>query len=82
MTPLPEDSLTIGRPAKSADIGVETIRYGQERALELGFSLDEVADARLRRRRRLPLGRPHPGCEHTGAGRPCPIIGSLSVARS
>ena len=33
MTPMPEGSLTIGRLAKAATVGVETIRYYQERGL-------------------------------------------------
>ncbi len=55
MTPsaVPE-SLTIGRLARAADVGVETIRYYPsslierirfiKRAQELGFSLDEIGE--------------------------------------
>lgn len=137
MTPLPEGVLTIGRLAKAAAVGVETIRYYQERGLlpvparsgafrryppalaerirfikraqELGFSLDEVAelldledgaDRRSIRRiatdrltqiehklvdlRRMQRVLKHlvVECEHTDAGRPCPIIRSLSPAWS
>jgi len=137
MTPLPEGVLTIGRLAKAAAVGVETIRYYQERGLlpvparsgafrryplalaerirfikraqELGFSLDEVAelldledgaDRRSIRRiatdrltqiehklvdlRRMQRVLKHlvVECEHTDAGRPCPIIRSLSLAWS
>ena len=138
MTPQQETaSLTIGRLAKAADVGVETIRYYQERKLlpvparsgafryyassfvhrirfikraqELGFSLDEVAElldledggdrrsirriasdrlaqiehkvADLRRMQRV-LKHLVVNCEHADAGRPCPIIRSLSLARS
>jgi MerR family mercuric resistance operon transcriptional regulator len=136
MTPLPDGSLTIGRLAKAATVGVETIRYYQERGLlpvpvregafrryppslverirfikraqELGFSLDEVAElldledgadrrsirriasdrlaqiehkvADLRRMQRV-LKHLVVECEHTDAGRPCPIIRSLSADR-
>ena len=137
MTSLPEGFLTIGRLATAAAVGVETIRYYQERGLlpvpprsgafrryapalaerirfikraqELGFSLDEVAElldledgadrrsnrriatdrlaqiehklVDLRRMRRV-LKHLVVECEHTDAGRPCPIIRSLSLARS
>ncbi len=136
MTPMPEGSLTIGRLATAAAVGVETIRYYQgrgllpvpvptgafrrysaamvdrirfiKRAQELGFSLDEVselldledgADRRSIRRiasdrlaqietkvadlKRMQRVLKHlvVECEHTDAGRPCPIIGSLSVDR-
>ncbi len=129
-------SLTIGRLARAATVGVETIRYYQERGLlpvpardgafrryppdlverirfikraqELDFSLDEVselldladvADRRSIRRiaserlaqiqhkvadlQRMQRVLKHlvVECEHTDAGRPCPIIRSLSVDR-
>jgi MerR family mercuric resistance operon transcriptional regulator len=126
------DSLTIGRLARAADVGVETIRYYQDRKLlpvprahgafryypmslverirfikraqELGFSLDEVKEllqledgtdrksirrvaaarlsqieaklAHLRRMQRV-LKDLLTECEHTNAGLPCPIIGSI-----
>ena len=129
-------SRTIGRLAQAADVGVETIRYYQERRLlpvpersgafrryasslvqrirfikraqELGFSLDEVAEllgledgidrrsirriasdrlaqietkvADLRRMQRV-LKHLVVECEHTDAGRPCPIIRSLAADR-
>jgi len=47
-------------------------------AQELGLSLDEVAD--LRRMQRV-LKHLMVECEHTDAGRPCPIIRSLSADR-
>jgi MerR family mercuric resistance operon transcriptional regulator len=137
MTPLADGSLTIGRLAKSAEVGVETIRYYQARGLlpvprrdgafrryppalgerirfikraqELGFSLDEIAGlldledgtdrrsirriasdrlaqietkvADLRRMQRV-LRHLVDECEHTDAGRPCPIIESLSAPRA
>ena len=129
-------SLTIGRLAKAADVGVETIRYYQERRLlpvpersgafrrfasslvqrvrfiqraqELGFSLDEVAEllgledgadrrsirriatdqlaqieSKVADRRRMERVLKHlvVECEQTDAGKPCPIIRSLTSDR-
>ena len=126
------DSLTIGRLARAADVGVETIRYYQDRellpvppsdgafryyplslverirflkrALELGFSLEEVRelllledgadrvsirrvagerlsqiDAKLTDLKRMQrvLKDLLSECEHTKAGLPCPIIGTI-----
>jgi Hg(II)-responsive transcriptional regulator len=129
------ESLTIGRLARAADVGVETIRYYQDRKLlplpertgafrhyptslverirfikraqELGFSLDEVKEllqledgsdrrsirrlagarlaqieaklADLKRMQRVLKGV-LTQCEHTSAGLPCPIIGSIREA--
>ena len=126
------DSLTIGRLARAADVGVETIRYYQDRQLlpvppsdgafrhyplslverirfikraqELGFSLEEVREllqledgadrvsirrvagerlsqieaklADLKRMQRV-LQDLLSECEHTKAGLPCPIIGTI-----
>ncbi len=126
------DSLTIGRLARAADVGVETIRYYQDRQLlpvppsdgafryypphlvkrirfikraqELGFSLEEVREllqledgadrfsirrvagerlaqieaklADLKQMQRV-LKDLLTECEHTKAGLPCPIIGSI-----
>jgi Hg(II)-responsive transcriptional regulator len=126
------DSLTIGRLARAADVGVETIRYYQDRQLlpvpasdgafrhyplslverirfikraqELGFSLEEVREllqledgadrvsirrvagerlsqieaklADLKRMQRV-LKELLTECEHTKAGLPCPIIGTI-----
>ena len=126
------DSLTIGRLARAADVGVETIRYYQDRQLlpvppsdgafryyplslverirfikraqELGFSLEEVRElllledgadrmsirrvagerlsqieaklADLKRMQRV-LQDLLTECEHTKAGLPCPIIGTI-----
>jgi MerR family mercuric resistance operon transcriptional regulator len=126
------DSLTIGRLARAADVGVETIRYYQDRQLlpvpasdgafrhyplslvdrirfikraqELGFSLEEVREllqledgadrvsirrvagerlsqievklADLKRMQRV-LKDLLTECEHTRAGLPCPIIGTI-----
>ena len=126
------DSLTIGRLARAADVGVETIRYYQDRQLlpvppsdgafryyplslverirfikraqELGFSLEEVREllqledgadrvsirrvagerlsqieaklADLKRMQRV-LRDLLTECEHTKAGLPCPIIGTI-----
>jgi MerR family mercuric resistance operon transcriptional regulator len=127
--------LTIGRLARAADVGVETIRYYQDRELlpvppsdggfryypprlverirfikraqELGFSLEEirellqledgadrvsirrVAGARLAqieakladlKRMQRVLKDLLIECEHTGAGLPCPIIGTIRSA--
>lgn len=128
-------SLTIGRLARAADVGVETIRYYQDRKLlpvppsdgafryyplsvverirfikraqELGFSLEEVREllqledgadrksirrvaserlsqieaklADLKRMQRV-LKDLLSECEHTKAGLPCPIIGSIRDA--
>ena len=130
-SPVP-DSLTIGRLARAADVGVETIRYYQDRKLlpvphadrafryypmslverirfikraqELGFSLEEVRElllledgadrasirrvaadrlsqieaklSDLRRMQRV-LKDLLTECEHTRAGLPCPIIGTI-----
>jgi MerR family mercuric resistance operon transcriptional regulator len=126
------DSLTIGRLARAADVGVETIRYYQDRELlpvppsdgafryyplslverirfikraqELGFSLEEVRelllledgadrvsirrvaaerlsqiDAKLTDLKRMQrvLKDLLSECEHTKAGLPCPIIGTI-----
>ncbi len=131
------DSLTIGRLARAADVGVETIRYYQDRKLlpippstgafrhypvrlverigfikraqELGFSLEEirellllqdgtdrrsirrVADARLSqieakladlKRMQRVLKELLTRCEHTEAGLPCPIIGTIRAAET
>ena len=129
------DTLTIGRLARAADVGVETIRYYQDRQLlpvppsdgafryyplslvervrfikraqELGFSLEEVREllqledgadrvsirrvarerlsqieaklADLKRMQRV-LKDLLTECEHTGAGLPCPIIGTIRTA--
>jgi MerR family mercuric resistance operon transcriptional regulator len=128
---LPE-SLTIGRLARAAEVGVETIRYYQDRHLlpvppsdgafryyplslvgrirfikraqELGFSLEEVREllqledgadrASIRRVAADRLGQIEAKlsdlkrmqrvlkdllteCEHTRAGLPCPIIGTI-----
>ena len=125
-------SLTIGRLARAADVGVETIRYYQDRQLlpvppsdgafryyplslverirfikraqELGFALEEVRELlqledgadRMSIRRvageRLSQIEAKLGdlkrmqrvlqdllteCEHTKAGLPCPIIGTI-----
>jgi len=126
------DSLTIGRLARAADVGVETIRYYQDRQLlpvppsdgafrhyplslverirfikraqELGFSLEEVREllqledgadrmsirrvagerlsqieaklSDLKRMQRV-LKDLLTECEHTRAGLPCPIIGTI-----
>jgi len=126
------ESLTIGRLARAADVGVETIRYYQDRQLlpvppsdgafryyplglverirfikraqELGFSLEEVRElllledgadrasirrvaadrlsqieaklSDLRRMQRV-LKDLLTECEHTRAGLPCPIIGTI-----
>ena len=131
-SPLAESSLTIGRLARAADVGVETIRYYQDRKLlpvpasdgafryypmslverirfikgaqELGFSLEEVRElleledgtdrrsirrvaadrlsqieaklADLKRMQRV-LKDLLIKCEHTQAGVPCPIIGTI-----
>lgn len=128
-------ALTIGRLARAAGVGVETIRYYQDRGLlpvpqstgafryypvdlvarirfvkraqDLGFALDEIAEllrledggdrasirgiatqrleqialklADLRRMQRV-LKQLVDECEHTRAGLPCPIIGSLTGA--
>lgn len=127
------ESLTIGRLARAAAVGVETIRYYQDRQLlpvppsdgafryyplglvarirfikraqELGFSLEEVRElllledgadrasirrvaadrlsqieaklSDLRRMQRVLKGL-LTACEHTRAGLPCPIIGTIS----
>lgn len=129
------DVLTIGRLARAADVGVETIRYYQDRQLlpvppsdgafryyplsvverirfikraqELGFSLEEVREllqledgadrvsirrvagerlsqieaklADLKRMQRV-LKDLLTECEHTRAGLPCPIIGTIRTA--
>ena len=129
------NTLTIGRLARAADVGVETIRYYQDRQLlpippsdgafryyplslvdrirfikraqELGFSLGEVREllqledgadrisirrvagerlsqieaklADLKRMQRVLKGL-LTECEHTGAGLPCPIIGTIRNA--
>jgi MerR family mercuric resistance operon transcriptional regulator len=129
------DTLTIGRLARAAEVGVETIRYYQDRQLlpvptsdgafryyplnlverirfikraqELGFSLEEVREllqledgadrasirrvagerlsqidaklADLKRMQRV-LKDLLTECEHTGAGLPCPIIGTIRNA--
>ena len=129
------DTLTIGRLARAAEVGVETIRYYQDRQLlpvppsdgafryyplnlverirfikraqELGFSLEEVREllqledgadrasirrvagerlsqieaklADLKRMQRV-LKDLLTECEHTGAGLPCPIIGTIRTA--
>ena len=129
------DTLTIGRLARAAEVGVETIRYYQDRQLlpvppsdgafryyplslvervrfikraqELGFSLEEVREllqledgadrvsirrvagerlsqidakvADLKRMQRV-LKDLLTKCEHTGAGLPCPIIGTIRSA--
>jgi len=137
MTSPAPDSLTIGRLARAADVGVETIRYYQDRKLlpvprsegafryypmslverirfikraqELGFSLEEVREllqledgtdrksirrvaadrlsqieaklADLKRMQRV-LKDLLIECEHTKAGLPCPIIGTIREASS
>ncbi len=128
-------ALTIGRLARAADVGVETIRYYQDRQLlpvppaegafryyppglverirfikraqELGFSLDEIREllqledgadrvsirrvagerisqieaklSDLKRMQRV-LRDLLTECEHTTAGLPCPIIGTIRTA--
>jgi Hg(II)-responsive transcriptional regulator len=129
--------LTIGSLARAAGVGVETIRYYQQRLLlpipatnggfrqypaelvdrirfikraqELGFSLDEIAgllrlndgsdrksirnianarlvqiEAKLADLRRMQSVLKHliSACEHTKAGRPCPIIETLAHGTS
>ena len=126
------EALTIGRLARAADVGIETIRYYQDRRLlpvppsdgafryyplslverirfikraqELGFSLEEVREllqledgadrASIRRVASDRLGQIEAKlsdlkrmqrvlkdllteCEHTKAGLPCPIIGTI-----
>jgi Hg(II)-responsive transcriptional regulator len=128
------DVLTIGRLARAADVGVETVRYYQDRKLlpvppssgafryypvglverirfikraqELGFSLEEVRellqledgadrlsirrvaaerlsqiDAKLVDLKRMQrvLKDLLTECEHTKAGLPCPIIGTIQA---